>query len=110
MTLRYPAMVVMIACTLAAPVAASGGNSVRTLYERALEREEALRSPDRDQPTAAEFRSVINAYDNIVRRFPTSGYSDNALWQAGNLAWLAYQQFGDAADRASAVRFLTRLK
>ena len=110
MTLRYPAMVVMVACAVAAPMAASGGNSARTLYERALEREQALRSPNRDQPTAAEFRSVINAYDNIVRRFPTSGYSDNALWQAGNLAWLAYQQFGDAADRASAVRFLTRLK
>lgn len=110
MTLRYPAMVVMVACTLAAPVAASGGSSARTLYERALEREQALRSPDRAQPTAAEFRGVINAYDNVVRRFPTSGYSDNALWQAGNLAWLAYQRFGEAADRDSAVRFLTRLK
>ena len=100
----------MVACTLAAPVAASGGSSARTLYERALEREQALRSPDRAQPTAAEFRGVIDAYDNVVRRFPTSGYSDNALWQAGNLAWLAYQRFGDAADRDSAVRFLTRLK
>ena len=91
-------------------MAASGGSSARTLYERALEREQALRSPDRAQTTAPEFRSVINAYDNVVRRFPTSGYSDNALWQAGNLAWLAYQRFGDAADRDSAVRFLTRLK
>ncbi len=110
MTLRYPAMVVMIACTIAPTVAASGGSSARTLYERAQEREQALRSADQNEATAAEFRSVIKAYDTVVRRFPGSGYSDNALWQAGNLAWLAYQRFGEAADRDLAVRLLSRLK
>jgi N-acetylmuramoyl-L-alanine amidase len=55
-------------------------------------------------------RRVISAYDNVVRRFPASGYSDNALWQAGNLAWLAFQRFGDTHDRDAAIKYLTRLK
>jgi N-acetylmuramoyl-L-alanine amidase len=110
MTLRYSATVLLLACTLAAPVAASGDNSARTLYERAMSRERAIRSADQEQTTLAEFRRVISAYVLVVRRFPGSGYSDNALWQAGNLAWLAFQRYGDAQDRDTAVRYLTRLK
>ena len=110
MTLRYSATVLLLACTLAAPVAAGGDNSARTLYERAMSRERAIRSADQEQTTLAEFRRVISAYVLVVRRFPGSGYSDNALWQAGNLAWLAFQRYGDAQDRDTAVRYLTRLK
>ena len=110
MTLRYSATVLMLACALAPPVAASGDNSARALYEKAMSRERAIRSADQEQTSVAEFRRVVSAYIQVVRRFPGSGYSDNALWQAGNLAWLAYQQFGDAADRTKAVRLLTRLK
>lgn len=110
MTLRHSATVLMLACTLAAPVAANGDNSARALYEKAMSRERAIRSADQDQTTVAEFRRVISAYVVVVRRFPGSGYSDNALWQAGNLAWLAFQRYGEAQDRESAVRYLTRLK
>jgi N-acetylmuramoyl-L-alanine amidase len=110
MTLRHSATVLMLACTLAAPVAANGDNSARALYERAMSRERAIRSADQDQTTLTEFRRVISAYVVVVRRFPGSGYSDNALWQAGNLAWLAFQRYGDAQDRDTAIRYLTRLK
>ena len=34
----------------------------------------------------ADVRALVDAYQEIVRRFPTSGYSDNALWQAGVLS------------------------
>ena len=109
MTLRYPA-ILLLACALSPPLAASTATSARTLYERAMTRERAVRSADQEQTTLAEFRRVIRAYDLIVRRFPGSGYSDNALWQAGNLAWLAFQRFGETQDRDAAVRYLTRLK
>ena len=57
------------------------------LYSRALGRERVLRNAN--QPaTLQQIRSVISAYEEIVRRYPASGYSDNALWQAGNLASL----------------------
>src|SRR5262245_42785345 len=108
MTFRIPATLLMLACTFAAPAAASTG-SPKTMYERVLEREQSLRNADQP-PTATEIRSVVSAYIAIVRRFPASGYSDNALWQAGNLAALAYERFGQASDREAARRYLIRLK
>jgi len=108
MTLRTPATLLLLACTIAAPAAATSG-SAKTIYERVLEREHTLRAAD--PPASAEqIRSVVNAYIAIVRRFPASGYSDNALWQAGNLAALAFERFGQAADREAARRYFTRLK
>src|SRR5882672_4675996 len=108
MTLRTPATLLMLACTLAVPVAASSG-SAKTIYERVLGREQLLRNAEHP-PAIAEFRSVMSAYDALVRRFPASGYSDNALWQAGNLAALAFERFGQASDREAARRYFTRLK
>ena len=55
-------------------------------------------------------RATVTDYEDIVRRFPRSGYSDNALWQAGVLAADAFWQFGDARDRTTALRLLVRLK
>ena len=110
MTLRHPATILMLACTLTASTAASGDSSAQTLYERAMSRERAVRSADQEQTTLAEIRRVITAYDSVVRRYPASGYSDNALWQAGNLAWLAFQRYGDSKDRDTTIRYLTRLK
>ena len=109
MTFRTPAtLLILVACTFATPAAASSG-SAKTIYERVLEREQSLRSADQP-PTAMEIRSVVSAYIAIVRRFPASGYSDNALWQAGNLSALAYERFGQASDREAARRYFSRLK
>src|SRR4029079_1559683 len=75
-----------------------------------MSRERAIRDADQDRATVADMRRVISAYDHVVRRFPASGYSDNALWQAGTLAWLAFQRFGDIHDRDATIKYLTRLK
>jgi len=109
MKLRFGATILLLACALSPAVNAAPGGSARTLYTRTLEREQALRSNDQ-QATLLQVRSIVNAYDAIVRRFPASGYSDNALWQGGNLALLAFQRFGQSADRQTAERLLTRLK
>jgi len=108
MTLRTPATVLLLACTLAVPAAASSG-SAKTMYEKVLEREQSLRGADHT-PSADEIRGLVHAYVAIVRRYPASGYSDNALWQAGNLAALAFERFGQAADREAARRYFTRLR
>jgi N-acetylmuramoyl-L-alanine amidase len=110
MNLRLGAAIVMLACAFAPAVAAkTGGVSARALYNRTLERERQLRTTEQ-QATVVQLRGVVNAYNAIVRRFPASGYSDNALWQGGNLALLAFQRFGQAADRRTAERLLKRLK
>jgi N-acetylmuramoyl-L-alanine amidase len=81
----------------------------RPSYMRALERERALRDVA-NTPTLRQLRAVVAAYEQVARRYPASAYSDNALWQGGNLAALAYQRFGQADDKATAVRLLEALK
>jgi N-acetylmuramoyl-L-alanine amidase len=55
-------------------------------------------------------RSAIAAYENLARRNPQSGYSDNALWQAAVLSADTFWQFGDTRDRAAALTLFARLK
>jgi N-acetylmuramoyl-L-alanine amidase len=96
--------------------------TAETLYTDMVTREAALRreldlAPQlRTQPpgeaSAALLRRVratVTSYEDIVRRFPRSGYSDNALWQAGILAADAFWQFGDTRDRTTALRLFARL-
>lgn len=103
--------------------AKAAAQSAETLYTDMVAREAALRreldlAPQlRAQPpgeaSAALLRRVratVTDYEDIVRRFPRSGYSDNALWQAGVLAADAFWQFGDARDRTTALRLLVQLK
>ena len=47
----------------------------------------------------------MTSFESIVRRFPTSGYADNALWQAASLADAAYQRLNRAEDRDRALKF-----
>jgi len=82
-------------------------------YEAALEREGEVRSLlDENTGLPAEERldalrqvtRLVASYEGIVRRYPTTGYSDNALWQGGALAEAAYWRFGRADDRNTAAR------
>jgi N-acetylmuramoyl-L-alanine amidase len=110
MKLRAVAAILLLVFTFAPVVAAkSAPGSARALYNRTLEREQQLRALEQEA-TAKQIHTIVAAYDAIVRRFPASGYSDNALWQGGNLALLAFERFGDAADRRTAERLLRRLK
>ncbi len=88
----------------AAPAAAQ---SAQTMYTDALRQERIVRDAS---ASVAQLRRVVAEYERLVRRHPASGYSDNALWQGGNLALLAYQRFGDEADRRTAERLLKRLQ
>ncbi|HUF23266.1 MAG TPA: N-acetylmuramoyl-L-alanine amidase [Vicinamibacterales bacterium] len=88
----------------AVPAAAQ---SAPARYEAALKRETQVRA---SQPSAGILRSVIAQYEAIVRAYPRSGYSDNALWQAAGLAWLSYERFGQESDRRMAIRLLQQLR
>ena len=82
--------------------------SARAMYTRALAEERTVRD-ESTKPTLAAMRHVVLSFEAIVRQHPSSGYSDNALWQAGNIAMLAYQRFGDEADLKAANRLFARL-
>ena len=95
---------------LAAGTATLGarGDNARDMYTRAMAQERAVRD-EAAKPTLAQMRKVVTAYQNIVRQHPASGYCDNALWQAANLATLAFDRFGDESDRKTAARLLALL-
>jgi N-acetylmuramoyl-L-alanine amidase len=52
---------------------------------------------------------LAGTYEDIARLFPSSGYGDNALWQGAVLAADAFWQFGEATDRATALRLFSAL-
>src|SRR5205085_9402357 len=77
-------------------------------YQRAQARERTARAAA--APTAATLRAIAASYETVVRRYPTSSYCDNALWQASGLLQLAYERGGASRDRDTAVKLLKWLK
>jgi len=110
MTLKAAALV---AFALVAAGAAEALPPAKTMYTDALAREQTLRAalsaPDASPGVLEEVRAEIAAYEAIVRGYPASGYSDNALWQAGCLALDAFARFGQTIDRDAGIRLLRRL-
>jgi N-acetylmuramoyl-L-alanine amidase len=78
------------------------------MYERAQAKEQVARGAA--PPSLSDLRLAATVYERIVRNYPTSGYADNALWQAAGLLGLAYEKSGDTEDRAKAERWLEWLK
>lgn len=94
-------------------VVAVAAPPARTMYTDAMAREQtvraALASPDAAPTVLADVRAVVAAYEAIVRHYPASGYSDNALWQAGRLSLDAFARFGQAGDKEAGGRILRKL-
>jgi N-acetylmuramoyl-L-alanine amidase len=85
--------------------------------ERVLRREldlgpqrHALASGDATSILLDRIRGTVDGYEALVRQFPRSGYSDNALWQGAVLAADAFWQFGEARDRSTALRLFALIK
>jgi N-acetylmuramoyl-L-alanine amidase len=55
------------------------------------------------EPILPRIRELVAAYETLSRRYPRSGYSDNALWQAAVLSADAYWQFAEDTDRHRAL-------
>lgn len=86
---------------------ARASSSAKALYEKVLARERQLRAAkgSRGAPLS-QLRAVMRDYEAIPRRFPRSGYADNALWNAANVAFDAHIRFGARDDRDTSVRLL----
>ena len=86
---------------------------VRTMYTDAYAREQAVRADLQVEDPAPEVltavRAVIARYEAVVRRYPASSYSDNALWQAARLALDAFARFNQPQDKETGLRLLRRL-
>ncbi|HSC29547.1 MAG TPA: N-acetylmuramoyl-L-alanine amidase [Vicinamibacterales bacterium] len=100
--------VLMAAVVVMGGARATAAQTAEALYNRALGQERVVRDAEASA-ALKRIRGVIAAYQQIVHRYPKSGYSDNALWQAGHLALLAYERFGEEADRKTGIRLFTLL-
>jgi len=105
--------IVTIAFMVLVPPAYAQGTD-RDLYAGALAHERAARAALSDinapaDSSLSEVRAAVSAYLTLPNRHPASGYSDNALWQAGRLSLDAFARFGDDRDRKTGMRLLRRL-
>ena len=90
------------------PADSTEQNPVQTRYEALLGQEErVVASP---ASVSDDYRVVINRYWIFVRRYPKSGFADNALWQAGNLSMNAFARFSEERDRYRAIQLLQWLR
>ncbi len=80
------------------------------LYSAALSQERELRAPTDEPATLEQWRAVIADYQEIVRRYPRSGYGDNALWQAAGLAAQAFGHYRQRLDQDTGVILLAMLE
>lgn len=91
----------------------SAATTAQEMYVAALAREQTVRVAlaENTAPASvvADVRAVVAAYLEIVRVYPASGYSDNALWQAGRLSIDAFLRFGQERDKNQGIRLLRLL-
>ncbi|HET9360971.1 MAG TPA: N-acetylmuramoyl-L-alanine amidase, partial [Vicinamibacterales bacterium] len=92
-------------------------SSSKAVYTDALAREQVLRrSMDEEkatpEPTALleQVRTLVGDYERMSRRFPASGYMDNALWQGALLAADSFWTWGAAEDKDAALRLFAAIR
>ncbi len=114
MPFRTLTIALLLAFALAVPARAQ--TSAQSMYTAAMMREKTLRSgwqqmSDGRLPSATirQARSVVASYEAIVRRYPASGYADNALWQAAVLEADLFARTEQEPDRRKAVSLFTFL-
>lgn len=90
-------------------------------YRRMRDREAALRQQLDEMPAPGgsgtsvriavlqRTRTMVEAYETFSKTYRTTGYADNALWQAAMLAGDAFRSFGDNRERQTALRLLADL-
>jgi N-acetylmuramoyl-L-alanine amidase len=71
--------------------------------------QKALADADATPAALKAVRTVVSGFEDVVRHYPASGYSDDALWRAARLSIDAFERFGEPRDRNAAVRLLQAL-
>jgi N-acetylmuramoyl-L-alanine amidase len=102
-----------VVAVLTAARVSSAAQTVRTMYVDALAKEQAVRKA-LDNPAATDVllkavREVVASYDAVVRRYPTSSYCDDALWNAAQLELEAFAKFAQQSNKDTASRLFARL-
>lgn len=100
-----------------APVAVAAATpatpSVETLFADAMAKEAAVRkalaAPNPADSLLKAVRTVVDDYESLARRYPSSKQADDALWRGGKLAADAFAQFREPQEQTAAVRLFSAL-
>ncbi len=99
----------LLVCSPAAAQTATP--TVKERFEEAQQKDEKVRLlltnfTDKTPASqlATQVASVMTSFESVVRRYPTSGYADDALWHAASLADAAYQRMNRAEDKDKALK------
>jgi len=108
------ALALVMAWQASAPAAATPPPTAKDLFLSAQARERTIRaaldaSPTEPPPTRDAMRQVVAAYRQVVLRYPKSGYCDDALWLAAQLAADTFVRHGDERDRKAALQLIDSL-
>ncbi len=108
------ALALVMAWQAPAPAAATPPPTAKDLFLSAQARERTIRaaldaSPTEPPPTRDAMRQVVAAYRQVVLRYPKSGYCDDALWLAAQLAADTFVRHGDERDRKAALQLIDSL-
>ncbi len=98
-------LLLLLLCSLVA-TSPMRGATPGDIYTEALSHERVLRAPADTPVSLAQLRSGIERYEDLVRQYPRSGFSDNALWQAAGLALEAFERYRERADQQRGERLL----
>jgi len=92
-------------------LAQTAPSTVKARFEEAQQKDEKVRvlltnftdkTPAKE--LATQVANVMTSFESVVRRYPTSGYADDALWHAGSLADAAYQRLNRGEDKEKALK------
>lgn len=111
---RIQPLLIMLA--LAAVTLQGQSSDPATLYQQALRREALLRQ-ELDAVKAGtpggllldRIRILVGSFEDLARLFSKSDVSDDSLSHGGMLSADAFDTFGEAADRTTAIRLLEQI-
>lgn len=110
---RVPMTAVAVWLAVCAVASAQAGKplTAKQRFDAAAAKEDAVRlvltnatdgTPAKSLATRVS--QVVTSFETLVRRFPTSGYADDALWRAASLADESYQRLNRQEDRDKALK------
>ena len=84
-----------------------------SMYSDALAKEQAVRkalaNPQMTDVVLKAVREVVASYETLVRHYPASAYSDDALWNAGRLELDAFARFHRQTEKEAAATLFAQL-
>ncbi len=109
------ATLVWVLLTAATSVGAAQSTNADDLYAEAVVREASLRrdlgvaEPTATAPVFRRIRTLVGAFQDLAKLFPSSTFADDALWHGATLSADTFEASSEPIDRETALRLFTRL-